>query len=162
MRFPSTVGAVLALMAVLALIGIALAGCPEERPQETTVIPPADVGGDAEPGEDYGTPSGEPDDPLPDPDIPEDAVEVTLSEWKIEMPDTLPPGMTTFAITNSGTEVHSIEIEGQGIEAAPENYLEPGTTRMLRVDLKPGTYEVYCPIGNHAEKGMEMTLTVEE
>jgi uncharacterized cupredoxin-like copper-binding protein len=105
--------------------------------------------------------TGEPDEPLPDPEIPEDAVEITLTEWKIEMPESLPAGATAFKIVNEGTEVHTVEIEGQGIEAEPENYLEPGDTRLLRVDLEPGEYEVYCPIGDHAEQGMEMTLTVE-
>jgi uncharacterized cupredoxin-like copper-binding protein len=30
----------------------------------------------------------------------------------------------------------------------------------MQVDLKPGTYEVYCPVANHKGKGMEMKLTV--
>jgi plastocyanin len=29
------------------------------------------------------------------------------------------------------------------------------------VDLKPGEYEYYCPVGNHKAEGMEGTLSVQ-
>ena len=40
--------------------------------------------------------------------------------------------------------------------------LSPGQSGVLTVDLsKPGTYEFYCPVGNHREQGMEGTITVQ-
>jgi uncharacterized cupredoxin-like copper-binding protein len=78
----------------------------------------------------------------------------------IAMPSELPAGPTTFAITNDGTTEHNFEVEGQGIEEElPEN-LAPGASGMLTVDLAPGTYEVYCPVGDHAGEGMRLELTV--
>jgi uncharacterized cupredoxin-like copper-binding protein len=87
-------------------------------------------------------------------------VAVSLSEFAIDMPDSLPAGPTTFEVTNDGTIEHSFEIEGQGIEEELEHHLQPGETLTLQVDLAPGTYEVYCPVGNHREQGMERDLTV--
>ncbi|MBA2445034.1 MAG: cupredoxin domain-containing protein [Nocardioidaceae bacterium] len=89
-------------------------------------------------------------------------VAVSLSEFTIEMPMELPAGPTTFAITNAGTVEHNFEVEGQGIEEElPEN-LAPGASGTLTLDLTPGVYEVYCPVGHHADEGMRVELTVTE
>ncbi len=87
-------------------------------------------------------------------------VEVTLSEFTIDMPTELSAGMTEFVITNDGGATHGFEIEGNGIEMELENHLQGGQQGTLMVDLKPGTYEIYCPVGNHADQGMELNLTV--
>jgi plastocyanin len=87
-------------------------------------------------------------------------VAVSLSEFAIDMPDSLPAGPTTFEVTNDGTIEHSFEIEGQGIEEELEHNLQPGETLTLQVDLAPGTYEVYCPVDDHRGEGMERDLTV--
>jgi len=89
------------------------------------------------------------------------AVEVALSEFAIDMPATLPAGETTFSISNTGEFPHNLEIEGEGIEAALDENLEGGQSGEYTVDLAPGTYEVYCPVGNHRGQGMELELTVE-
>jgi glucose/arabinose dehydrogenase/uncharacterized cupredoxin-like copper-binding protein len=91
-----------------------------------------------------------------------ETVAVSLMEFAIDMPSELPAGPTTFEITNDGTIEHNFEVEGQGIEEElPEN-LAPGASGTLTVDLAPGTYEVYCPVGNHADEGMRVELTVTE
>jgi uncharacterized cupredoxin-like copper-binding protein len=93
---------------------------------------------------------------------PEDgkAVSVRLTEYTIEMPQTLPPGPTTFAIRNDGQKSHSFKIEGPGIEEASPVIVRPHKNGTLEVTLQPGNYKVYCPIGSHAAKGMTMTLVV--
>jgi uncharacterized cupredoxin-like copper-binding protein len=89
-----------------------------------------------------------------------ETVPVSLMEFAIDMPTELPAGPTTFEITNDGTIEHNFEVEGQGIEVElPEN-LAPGASGTLTVDLAPGTYEVYCPVGNHRGEGMLVELTV--
>jgi plastocyanin len=88
-------------------------------------------------------------------------VEVSLREFAIDMPASLPAGPTIFTVTNVGTIEHSFEIEGKGIEQELEHHLKPGETMTLQVDLEPGTYEVYCPVDGHKEQGMERDVTVE-
>ena len=36
-----------------------------------------------------------------------------------------------------------------------------GGKASVTADLEAGTYEFYCPVGNHKDGGMEGTLTVE-
>jgi uncharacterized cupredoxin-like copper-binding protein len=86
-------------------------------------------------------------------------IEVKLSEYKIEMPKTVPAGGTTFKVSNTGKEMHNFEIEGNGIEKRVGK-LNPGETKTLLVELKPGTYEVYCPVPGHKSHGMSLDLTV--
>ncbi|HBY97370.1 MAG TPA: hypothetical protein DEP84_26090, partial [Chloroflexi bacterium] len=87
-------------------------------------------------------------------------VTVTLTSFHIDMPMTLPAGSTTFEVTNAANIEHNFEIEGQGLEKVFDSNLQPGETRKMQVDLQPGTYEVYCPVDNHAEQGMKLELTV--
>jgi uncharacterized cupredoxin-like copper-binding protein/streptogramin lyase len=91
-----------------------------------------------------------------------ESVAVSLTEFAIDMPNELPAGPTTFEISNDGTVEHSFEIEGQGIEEELEPHLRPGASDTLTVDLAPGTYEVYCPVDEHADHGMRLDLTVTE
>lgn len=65
-------------------------------------------------------------------------------------------------MTNARAEEHDFEIEGQGIEDVFEQNLQPGETQTLQVDLAPGEYTVYCPVGDHRKQGMELALTVTE
>jgi len=67
----------------------------------------------------------------------------------------------TFVVTNGGQIPHAIEVEGQGIEREIET-IQPGATGSLTLTLKPGRYEVYCPVGegSHRKLGMEARLTV--
>jgi uncharacterized cupredoxin-like copper-binding protein/quercetin dioxygenase-like cupin family protein len=88
------------------------------------------------------------------------AVAVSLTEFAIDMPTEIPAGPTTFTVTNNGTVEHNFEVEGQGIEEELDANLAPGATGTLELDLAPGTYEVYCPVDDHAQHGMELELTV--
>ena len=39
--------------------------------------------------------------------------------------------------------------------------LSAGEKGTLEVDLVPGKYEVWCPVGNHKERGMDTSITVQ-
>jgi plastocyanin len=70
------------------------------------------------------------------------------------------PGTYKFKITNNGMIGHALEVEGHGVEQKTGT-IQPGKTATLQVSLtKAGSYEVYCPIDGHRNKGMEATLTV--
>jgi uncharacterized cupredoxin-like copper-binding protein len=85
---------------------------------------------------------------------------VQLDEYSIRMPDTLSAGMHNFTVANGGKELHSFEIEGNGVHAKLPSELPRGDSATLEVNLPPGTYEVYCPVDGHKDKGMSRTITV--
>ncbi len=89
-------------------------------------------------------------------------INVTLSEWKVELSQpNVPAGPVTFTVTNTGQIPHGIEIEGHGVEREIE-LIQPAANGTLTLTLKPGTYEVYCPVGegSHKKLGMEARLVV--
>jgi plastocyanin len=90
------------------------------------------------------------------------AVSAKLSEWKVELSEhTVAAGTVTFTIANAGSIPHAFEVEGQGIEQETA-VIQPGSSGTLTLTLKPGTYEVYCPVGadSHKKLGMETHLKV--
>ncbi len=70
-------------------------------------------------------------------------------------------GKVTIVMKNpsSATAPHAVEIEGNGVEKESAA-VGPGGTASVSATLEPGEYEFYCPVGNHADAGMEGTLTV--
>lgn len=85
--------------------------------------------------------------------------EVHLIEYAIHMPESVPAGRIDFRVENGGKEKHAFEVEGNGVHQKTEE-LTRGNSASLSVDLKPGTYTVYCPVEGHAGKGMKRTLVV--
>ena len=89
-------------------------------------------------------------------------VNARLTEWHVELSaTTVAAGPVTFAVSNTGSIPHAFEIEGKGIEKEIA-VLQPGSAGTLTVTLKPGRYEVYCPVGedSHKKLGMLTRLTV--
>src|SRR5919109_3810603 len=86
-------------------------------------------------------------------------VEYSLDPSTLEVDST---GEVTIRVTNDGSVVHSLEVENEdaGIEEETED-IQPGKSAELTVNLsEDGSYEIYCPIDDHRERGMEGTLTV--
>ena len=69
-------------------------------------------------------------------------------------------GTVTITMANPSDLPHAVEIEGNGVEEVGET-VEKGGTSTATAELGPGTYEYYCPVGNHKDGGMTGTLTVE-
>jgi plastocyanin len=67
-------------------------------------------------------------------------------------------GKLTIKFDNKATIPHGVSIEGNGVDAASD--VVTGSSTSFSVDLKPGKYTYYCPVGDHRAAGMEGTLTV--
>lgn len=83
---------------------------------------------------------------------------VALDEFTIApAPLEVAPG-SSLSVTNDGTTVHDLAVEGQPVNT-PE--LNPGEQADLDLSgLPPGAYTVYCQIPGHRESGMEGVMTV--
>jgi len=94
----------------------------------------------------------------PDPDARK--VNVTMTEYRFDMPTTLKPGKTAFIVKNAGKKTHNFEIKGNGVDQKFAANLRSGQSRVLHVVLKRGTYDVTCPVDFHMMKGMTAKVTV--
>ncbi len=68
-------------------------------------------------------------------------------------------GTKTESPPVSGSTTHALEIEGKGVEEETKD-LDAGRSAELKVSLKGGKYEIYCPVDAHRQQGMEGTVTV--
>jgi hypothetical protein len=83
-------------------------------------------------------------------------VKVSLSEWKVQLtPARVPSGAVTFEVSNAGSIPHAFEVEGGGLEQSTAQ-IQPGATATLKLDLRAGSYETYCPIGKGSHKMLGM------
>ena len=89
------------------------------------------------------------------------AVEISETEYALDPANpSVSAGEVTFEVSNDGSTTHNLEVEGNGVEEEVED-IAPGDSGSLTTELEPGSYEIYCSIGNHKDLGMEGTLTVE-
>ena len=87
-------------------------------------------------------------------------ITVSEKEWTIEFPTkTLKAGTVKLVVKNDGTIEHNFIIEEAKVEV---DAIQPGSSKEVTVDLKPGTYTVLCNIAGHQEAGMKTTITVTE
>ena len=113
---------------VAAAAAIALAGCGGEEASEDTTT---SVSGAAQTVE------------IRESEFSLDPAEVTLDS----------AGTYRFRAINDGSVDHALELEGNGVEEETET-IGGGESAELVADLREGTYELYCPIGNHRDQGM--------
>jgi uncharacterized cupredoxin-like copper-binding protein len=156
------------LLGCLGLLFIAtLAGCggggTEEGKEEAATVQEeeAPVGGSTTAD---ATPPVSTEEATPVAEGPIDTIRVNETEMSLDPSDiTLErPGTYVFRAVNVGEVVHSLRIEGNGIEEQQTGEIGPGESADLPVALEPGTYELDCPVGNHEELGMRGRVTVQE
>lgn len=112
-------------------------------------------------------------------------VHVTATDFAFEAPDTLPAGLTSFHLMNTGKELHHLVLmrldEGQTTADLAKAFAGPIPSTLVliggpnpatpegsaeaTVNLKPGRYAMYCVIPSpdgkpHIMKGMVRELTV--
>ena len=93
---------------------------------------------------------------------PVQTIRVTETEFKLDPanPQVKKAGVVEFRIRNDGQVVHALEVEGPEGEVETEN-IDPGKSASLKADLsKPGSYEWYCPVDDHKDRGMRGKIEV--
>lgn len=85
------------------------------------------------------------------------AVSVTEKEWAITLPAEVSAGSVKFAVKNEGAVEHNFVVKEANMRL---DGIQPGQTKELTVNLKPGTYTLLCDIPGHEEAGMKATITV--
>jgi uncharacterized cupredoxin-like copper-binding protein len=115
-----------------------------------------------------GAPTAAPDGSLP----------VSLTEWKVTAPAAGSAGSITFAVSNTGTQIHEFVVVKTDLKAdalavvdnkIDESVLTPvdeiediavGASPTLTVDLAAGHYVLLCNIESHYEQGMRADFDV--
>lgn len=86
---------------------------------------------------------------------------VKLQAWSLGFDEAeVEAGRITFRVENADKAPHSFAIKGDGVDKRPWQFIIPLESKTTAIELKPGTYTLYCPIEAHAEKGMKATLKV--
>jgi plastocyanin len=68
-------------------------------------------------------------------------------------------GKVTVTMDNPSSVPHAVAVEGNGVDKDGQTVTSGGKST-VSVDLKPGTYEFYCPVDGHKQAGMKGELTV--
>ena len=131
-------GAVVVVVAVLAGCGGGNGGSAGGKERTTTGARP--LGG--------GTPMKK---------ITINETEFKLTPSNVSLPK---PGTYEFTAVNKGSVTHALEIEGKGVEDETDD-ISPGESATVEVTFKEGgSYEMYCPVDGHKDRGMEGKITV--
>ena len=67
-----------------------------------------------------------------------------------------------LTLINEGAVEHNLVLKLPSAEVKYAEPVGPGGRRTLsfRAPEQPGTYEIYCPMGNHRDRGMTASLVV--
>jgi uncharacterized cupredoxin-like copper-binding protein len=81
----------------------------------------------------------------------------TITPANVTLPKT---GKYKIVLFNEGSQLHNVEIDGNGLEAKGKE-INFGKTSSFTVDFKKaGSYDMFCPIDSHKDLGMTGTITV--
>lgn len=88
-------------------------------------------------------------------------VTAALTDFEVALSTTaFSPGAYTFNAQQKGQRPHALSIKGPGVDAATSTIQPGGGDQQLTVTLQPGSYELWCPVGDHEALGMTTTITV--
>jgi hypothetical protein len=84
-------------------------------------------------------------------------VDVTLGDYVILGNLTAPSGRVRLHASNQGGIIHNVGVRGGHIS----NDVRPGGETTVDIgNLVPGTYQLYCDIADHAQRGMVANLVI--
>jgi plastocyanin len=139
--------AVLAAAGALVLVGVAACGGGSSAGAPAAINPPATSPASAGGGGGGGSQSH--------------TVTVTETEFHLALTQSsFTPGTYTFIAKNAGSTTHALAINGPGVANRSTGDLNPGQSASLTVTLAKGTYDIYCPVGEHKMLGMDAHVTV--
>ena len=74
----------------------------------------------------------------------------------------VPAGEVIVEFLNRGEDPHNLHLAeaGEGSEAGAFPNTAPGVHLDLRVNMRPGSYTLFCSLPGHEAKGMKATLIV--
>ena len=85
-------------------------------------------------------------------------ITVTEREYKISLSTkTAKTGSVRLVVRNAGKYAHALSIKGKGVSKRTP-MIKPGKSAVLLVDLRSGSYALWCPVPGHAAQGMKATL----
>jgi uncharacterized cupredoxin-like copper-binding protein len=85
-------------------------------------------------------------------------ITVTEREFKLSLSTkTAKTGPVRLVVRNAGKYPHALSIKGKGVSKRT-TLIKPGKSAVLLVDLRSGTYALWCPVPGHAAQGMKATL----
>jgi uncharacterized cupredoxin-like copper-binding protein len=88
-------------------------------------------------------------------------VDVTATEYAFTLSrKNFTPGTYTFQMDNAGSAPHAMTIKGPGVESASSETVQGGAQAHVTVTLQPGRHQMWCPVGNHRQLGMQLTFDV--
>jgi uncharacterized cupredoxin-like copper-binding protein len=88
-------------------------------------------------------------------------VQVTEKDFSISLArNTFTPGSYTFEVTNDGPSSHNLTVNGPGVDNTATPTLDAGSKGNVTVTFEKGSYELYCSIPGHKERGMDLTVHV--
>jgi plastocyanin len=90
-------------------------------------------------------------------------VQVTAKEYSFTLSRAeVPAGKVIVEFVNGGEDPHNLHLEepAESTEAGAFPTSTPGFHGDLTLNLRPGTYTLFCSLPGHEAKGMKATLTV--
>jgi plastocyanin len=129
---------------------------PTASPGTTApVSQPQSGGAPAGSGETGGSGSGDP------PSVPR--VQVTAVEYSFSLSRTsVPAGKVVFEFVNHGQDEHNLNlVQGQASPSGVLGNTPSGDVVDETIEMRPGTYTLFCSLPEHERKGMKATLAVE-
>ena len=140
------------MLIVLALAGALFAGCGgDDDEPETAATPTATA--ESTPADDGGSSSSSGGETVSVASPESGALEFDPTEL------TAKAGEVTFEYSNPSGTPHAFAIDG--VDGTEGETVQGGDAPPLTVELEPGEYEFFCPVGGHRAAGMVGTLTVE-
>ena len=143
-----------ATLPLLALVGLAVAGCGSSSSTSSSASTPASsapaAAATAPAG--GGTTGGETLHVAANP-------EGQLKYDKTSL--TAKAGTVSISFTNTASLAHNLSIESASGSVVGATPIFEGGTKTISVSLKPGTYKFFCSVPGHRQAGMEGTLTVQ-